>query len=180
MGALSDNWTEVLSDPRFVTFEDPFSGFAVPKDEFHATYGPACLAVFQDHLLVSHLFEPNPLTVGEWRFADNEGRLDLYDAAVESGLVQPFDEVCAGETDAERRGRRPYALETIGDRDHKEQRLETITALLEDDGLSSNQRKKRVREKRGLEAALEALAAHEELAAGGTPVDDLDDIVFMD
>lgn len=32
-GHMTDNWTAVLGDSRYQTFEDPFSGMAVPKAE---------------------------------------------------------------------------------------------------------------------------------------------------
>ena len=93
-----DNWSVVLTDTQYSTFEDPFSGTPVPKAEFDAVYGPACREVFQIGITVGLMFSPNPVMAGEWRFADEDARADLYDAAVEMKLVASFGEVCAGET----------------------------------------------------------------------------------
>ena len=98
----SDNWSFVLADERYSTFEDPFSGTPVPKREFDAVYGPACLEVFQCCITVDMLFSANPVMCGEWRFADDDARADLYDVAIELGLVASSEEVCAGETEEEK------------------------------------------------------------------------------
>ena len=100
-----DNWSSVLTDKRYVCFEDPFSGTPVPKEEFHSMYGPACREVFQCGITVGVLFAANPVMVGEWRFVDEDARLDLSDAAVELKLVPSFDEICAGETEQQRAAR---------------------------------------------------------------------------
>jgi hypothetical protein len=103
-----NNWTFVLDNPKYSTFEDPFSGMPVPKAEFNATYGPACEEVFQCGITVELLFNANPVTCGEWRFADDDARDDLYDAAVEMGLVASSKEVCAGETAEEKACRNAF------------------------------------------------------------------------
>lgn len=100
-----DNWSSVLTDKRYVCFEDPFSGTPVPKEEFHSMYGPACREVFQCGITVGVLFAVNPVMVGEWRFVDEDARLDLTDAAVELKLVPSFGEICAGETEKQRAAR---------------------------------------------------------------------------
>lgn len=100
-----DNWSSVLTDKRYVCFEDPFSGTPVPKEEFHSMYGPACRAVFQCGITVGLLFAANPVMVGEWRFVDEDARLDLTDAAVELKLVPSFGEICAGETEKQKAAR---------------------------------------------------------------------------
>ena len=97
-----DNWLSVLTDKRYVCFEDPFSGTPVPKEEFHSMYGPACKEVFQCSITVGVLFAANPVMMGEWRFVDEDARLDLSDAAVELNLVPSFDEICAGETEKQK------------------------------------------------------------------------------
>lgn len=102
LNSNNDNWSVVLTDTRYSTFEDPFSGTPVPKREYDALYGPACREVFQCGITIGVLFAPNPVIMGEWRFADEDARADLYDAAVELKLVPSFDEVCAGETHCER------------------------------------------------------------------------------
>jgi hypothetical protein len=103
-----NNWTFVLSDSKYSTFEDPFSGMPVPKAEFNATYGPACEEIFQCGITVDLLFIANPVMYGEWRFADDDARDDLYDAAVEMGLVTSSKEVCAGETAEEKACRNAF------------------------------------------------------------------------
>jgi len=100
-----DNWSSVLTDKRYVCFEDPFSGTPVPKKEFHSMYGPACREIFQCSITVGVLFAANPVIMGEWRFVDEDARLDLSDAAVELNLVPSFDEICAGETEQQRAAR---------------------------------------------------------------------------
>jgi hypothetical protein len=102
---VNENWSVVLTDTRYSTFEDPFSGMAVPKAEFDETYGPACREVFQCGITIEVLFAANPVMCGEWRFADEDARADLYDAAVEMGLVVSSAEVCAGETVVEKANR---------------------------------------------------------------------------
>lgn len=97
-----DNWSSVLTDKRYVCFEDPFSGTPVPKEEFHSIYGPACREVFQCSITVEVLFAANPVMVGEWRFVDEDARQDLTDAAVELKLVPSFGEICAGETEKQK------------------------------------------------------------------------------
>lgn len=97
-----DNWSIALADGQYSTFEDPFSGMPVPKTEFNEVYGPACREVFQCGITVGLLFVQNPVVYGEWRFADDDARADLYDAAVELGLVPKCEEICAGETNAEK------------------------------------------------------------------------------
>lgn len=97
-----DNWSFVLADERYSTFEDPFSSVPVPKGEFNAVYGPACREVFQCCITVDMLFSANPVVCGEWRFADDDARADLYGAAIELGLVASSEEVCAGETEEEK------------------------------------------------------------------------------
>lgn len=100
-----DNWSSVLTDKRYVCFEDPFSGTPVPKEEFHSMYGPACREIFQCSITVGVLFAANPVTMGEWRFVDDDARQDLTDAAVELKLVPSFDEICAGETEEQKAAR---------------------------------------------------------------------------
>ena len=65
-------------------------------------YGPACKEVFQCSITVGVLFAANPVMMGEWRFVDEDARLDLSDAAVELNLVPSFDEICAGETEKQK------------------------------------------------------------------------------
>jgi hypothetical protein len=103
-----NNWTLVLNDSKYSTFEDPFSGMPVPKAEFDATYGPACKEVFQCGITIELMFIVNPVMCGEWRFADDDARDDLYDAAVEMGLVASAKEVCAGETKEEKACRNAF------------------------------------------------------------------------
>jgi len=105
LGSEGDNWSSVLTDKRYVCFEDPFSGTPVPKEEFNSMYGPACREVFQCGITVGVLFAANPVMVGEWRFVDEDARLDLSDAAVELKLVPSFGEICAGETKQQRAAR---------------------------------------------------------------------------
>lgn len=174
LGGNNDNWSVVLTDTRYSTFEDPFSGTPVPKREYDALYGPACREVFQCGITIGVLFAPNPVTVGEWRFADEDARADLYDAAVEMKLVPSFDEVCAGETHKEktRRAERPTMQEEVGELvgsagpgpavakpkktvDELRAELDTVLAEFERSGLSGKRLKKLERRRRGIMSALE-------------------------
>ena len=83
-----------MRDPRFSTFEDPFTCMPIPKDAFHETYGKACTELFDGHeITVDLLFVQNPVIEGEWRFSDDDARDDFYDTAVDLGLILTKDEV---------------------------------------------------------------------------------------
>lgn len=158
---MSD-WERVLRDSRYSTFEDPFSGMCVPKPEFDQVYGPACRILLMD-LQVHMVFEENPVMQGQWRYSDDDARDDLYDTAVEMGLVQSSDEVRQGESFAEERIRKatpkpPDLREAkrAATVEEKSQRLIKVNEQLQQGGLSGKQRKKLMREQRGLVAAVES------------------------
>ena len=178
LNSNNDNWSAVLTDTRYSTFEDPFSGTPVPKREYDALYGPACREVFQCGIMIGVLFAPSPVILGEWRFADEDARADLYDAAVELGLVPSFDEVCAGETHCERTRRTtagpgpatrmqeeaeaggldagvattPKTKKTM---EELKSELESVLAEFVRSGLSNKRLKKLERRRRGIMSALE-------------------------
>ena len=161
---MDNGWEQVLRDARYQTLEDPFSGMCVPKEEFHAVYGPACVALFAD-LQVDIVFEENPVIQGEWRYADDDARDDLYDTAIEMGLVQSSDEVQQGESFEEERVRKSKQ-ERVPDQaaqgraatiEEKSARLLRVDALLDQLGeLSGKQRKKLIRERRSLVACIDS------------------------
>ena len=161
---MDNGWEQVLRDARYQTLEDPFSGMCVPKEEFHAVYGPACVALFAD-LQVDMVFEENPVIQGEWRYADDDARDDLYDTAIEMGLVQSSDEVQQGESFEEERVRKSKQ-ERVPDQaaqgraatiEEKSARLLRVDALLDQLGeLSGKQRKKLIRERRSLVACIDS------------------------
>lgn len=162
---MDNGWEQVLRDMRYQTLEDPFSGMCVPKEEFDAVYGPACIALFAD-LQVDMVFEQNPVIQGEWRYADNDARDDLYDTAIEMGLVQSSDEVQQGESFEEERVRKSKQ-ERVSDQaaqgraatiEEKSARLLRVNALLDQDRgeLSGKQRKKLIRERRSLVACIDS------------------------
>jgi hypothetical protein len=145
---MSNNWNPVLADPRFCTFEDPFSGTSVPKQVYNDMYGPACRVVIQESFTVRMFYEENPLMVGEWRFRDDDSRADIYDAAVELGIVPTAEEVKQGETKTEATKRKKTFKDMI-------ERFQVVEELLKTD-LSNKKRKKLERELRGLTAAIES------------------------
>lgn len=145
---MSEEWNAVMHSESYKTMEDPFSGICVPKYEFDKVYGPACAVLFAD-LQVDMIFEENPVVQGEWRYADDNAREDMYDVALELGLVYSSDEVKQGESFEEERNRKettaippPRLQDTI-------ERLTQVNLLLEQK-LSGKKRKKLVREQRYL------------------------------
>jgi len=100
-------WAAAMSDARYECFEDPLTGAGTAKAEFHSIYGDACEELFssQSGVVVEDFFSMNPVVHGLWAFVDDNARADMYDLAVELHLVHGRAEVCAGETDAQRRER---------------------------------------------------------------------------
>eukprot|EP00038_Savillea_parva_P009982 m.187104 g.187104 ORF g.187104 m.187104 type:complete len:167 (-) comp16979_c0_seq1:95-595(-) len=159
---MASDWDSALCDQRFDTFEDPFSGMCVPKQEFDQMYGPACRVLLMD-LPIHAVFEENPVMQGQWRYSDDDARDDLYDTAVDMGLVPSSDEVRQGETFEEERARKAgpkppdvKAVRRAATIQEKADRLVKVITMLEQGGLSGKQRKKLLREQRGLFAAVES------------------------
>ena len=166
------SWVYALKSARFETFEDPVTNFQIDKNEYDLLYGKACNELFDGvEWRVDHFFEENPLVQGCWLFMDNDSRCDLYDVALEMGLVLNLKEIQEGEQTDEKKARKlvesqmqlqitklhtpvKEALVFAHTYEEKSKRHDVVIAQLQTTTLSSKQRKKLERELRGLKAAL--------------------------
>lgn len=172
------SWKQAMKSRRFETFEDPVTNFHIDKVEYDALYGRACIELFDgEEWRVETFFQENPLVQGCWLFTDEDSRCDLYDIALEMGLVLQLKEIQEGEQDTDRRVRKELekqASQTTQVRLHvtklhaepakalvfantyedKTKRYDYVNSQLQLSQISSKQRKRMERELRGLKAAL--------------------------
>ena len=140
------SWETVMIETRFNMFEDPITGTFIPKHEYNKIYGPACSELFSSEFMISieTFYTPNPLNTDCWMFVDNDAKLDLFDTAVEMGLLPELREIQAGETDTEKSTRENNPTD----------RIHIVNAMLQKDDISNKLRKKLTRELRGLKAKM--------------------------
>lgn len=137
------DWSSVLSDPNFETFEDPLTSMSLLKEHFDDMYGPACDELLLD-IPFGCVFEQSPVICGHWCFVDDDAKKDVYAISVELGLVNTIKEVRQGETSKEEEDRKTDPQDRLG----------VIDRLLKDPDLSNKKRKKLERERRGIIAKL--------------------------
>lgn len=158
------SWSNVIVNRLYESFEDPVTNQIMSKKDFDEIYGLACIELFDNdtEIKVTLFFEENPMIQGEWRFVDEDARLDIYELAVEMKLIVSHKEICEGETvEAKRRrlekeksrykyndppAKRVIKANTLGE---KLDRIKVIDERLAEN-ISGKQRKRMEREKRGI------------------------------
>lgn len=105
-------WSIAIQSTKFLQFEDPITGTLLDKIKYNEIYGKVCELLMGDDnydFCVETFFASNPINNGSWHFVDEDARLDLYDIAVEEGILPPLKEIHEGESEKERRMRNNMA-----------------------------------------------------------------------
>ena len=101
-------WSLAIQSAKFSHFEDPITGTLLDKIHYNEIYGKVCELLMGDanyDLCVETFFTSNPINNGFWHFIDEDARLDLYDTAVEEGILPPLKEIHEGESKSEKERR---------------------------------------------------------------------------
>lgn len=106
-------WSGARARGDIHSFEEPLLGFAVDKQSFEQSYGPLLETLDGGDLVswVDGFFQPSPLNAGHWEFIDASVRQDFVEAAEEMGLSASLQEVCEGESAADKARRRRQELQ---------------------------------------------------------------------
>jgi len=105
-------WSIAIESTQFSQFEDPITGTLLDKIQYNEIYGKVCELLMGDDnydLCVETFFSSNPINNGSWHFVDEDARLDLYDTAVEEGVLPPLKEIHEGESEKDRQIRNNMA-----------------------------------------------------------------------
>lgn len=168
------SWSKAIMLDRFAEFEDPVTCMFLDKSEYHVQYGLAMDALcdaMDRYSVIEYFFEETPVVQGRWVFKGDDRREEVYEILLEYGCTDAIGEIQAGETNMQKRVRveKAKAIFTgnstashvvkraIRSKEEMEQVMERyikVCELLETD-LSGKQRKKLLREQRGLHSQME-------------------------
>lgn len=101
------NWERLREDTACIAFEDPITGFSVPKDLFESMYAEFLHTMDGEYMdaCMEFYYADCPVMQGVYRFVDDDARLDFISGCQEYNLILDFNTICQGESKEEKRTR---------------------------------------------------------------------------